>query len=175
MQWPITFLLLTILFYIGIQDFKHRAISWWTIPLLFILMLLLQREELSSWEWVKASLINLVFLLVNGLIITLYYSLKERKWVNIIDQKIGWGDILFMGAVSFFFSFPNMLLFMLTCLLLAILIAFIQLALLKREQNYTVPLAGIMAVVLAIVTLINSIWKLNVYRDEQWVLQYITE
>ena len=69
------------------QDCKERTISLWTIPWILITALWYAWVH-PFWEaWFLGF--NLGFLTIQLLGLTLYFSLKEGKWVNITQKYLG--------------------------------------------------------------------------------------
>ena len=127
------------------QDFKSRAIWWGLIPLLTIVVGIIGFQTIGVYLW-KAWLINGLFFGFQLLILTLYFSLKSKQFVNITNQQLGLGDILFFIPLSGLFTLPKLIPFLLGTLFLSILAV---LLLPKHRQN--IPLAGIIAFGLIII------------------------
>ncbi len=153
---PFLLLLLLIVIY---QDFKSRAIWWGLIPLLTIAVGVLGFQELGHYLW-RFWLINGLFFCLQLLVLTVYFSLKNKKITNITNRHLGLGDILFFIPLSGLFSLWNIIIFLLTILLVSI---FAALLLPKHRQN--IPLAGIFAIGLIIVLGLEwlDIIKINRY------------
>ena len=93
-----------------------------------------------------------------------YFTLKNRKWTNIINTYIGIGDILFFLILSLAFSPVNFIIFFLGSLLLTIG-GYSIYKIFKSNVNTEIPLAGTMAIILMI-CVIYSCWKtLKLYDD----------
>ncbi len=132
---------------IAYQDFKFRAISW---PLLLLLLLLL----LLTKGFQPETGINLLFVAAQLVFLTLYISLKNKRFTNIIDTYLGLGDILFLVVVCAAFSTYEFVIFYIAGLLFSLL-AFIIYRLLNRSASKEIPLAGLMSIVM-IALLINN-------------------
>lgn len=148
------------------QDFKSRQIYWFWPPLLFAVFFMESYQRLSFNELLQNIGINSLFIVVNLLMVSLYFSAKERKWINIFKQHFGWGDFLFLLAITPIFSPLNFVLFFVISLILigllhAILITFGQLVI------TTVPLAGWLSVLLVIALLLNAfLFNINPLNDD---------
>jgi hypothetical protein len=81
----------------------------------------------------------------------LYFILKHKKWINMTDQYIGWGDVLFMLAIVPLFSPLSYMLFYVTSLLMTIILVLI--AQLIHKRMTFIPLAGIQACCLIVLLL----------------------
>ena len=97
--------------------------------------------------------------------ITVYFSVKERTFVNIINTKIGIGDVLFFIACAFIFSLPNFILFFTFSLLAsALIVALFQ----KSIGKQNIPLAGIMSVFLGLISLVGQWTPYDLTRSQEW-------
>jgi hypothetical protein len=84
------FILFVLLITIAIQDFKYRAIIWIIFPALFISCIVLGLIDYKS-TLLQAVLSNVCFLLVQLLLLSVYFFLKNKKIINIINLHIGLG------------------------------------------------------------------------------------
>ena len=136
------------------QDFKFRAISWYLPPLIFMLLggAILYEEGLQPfWE---NLFFNSIFILLNLIIVLLYFSLKQKKLINIFQSHLGLGDILFFFSLSPIFAPINFMIFFVICLL--IIIVFSILYLFKtKSTNQSIPLAGWMSIQFSIVLIFD--------------------
>lgn len=134
---------------IAYEDFKHRAISWYLLPVLGIVFLAASFRQFPLSEIATEFFINFSFVAAQLLLLTVYFSIKERKPVNIIKKHIGMGDILFFIALCAAFSPVNFLVFYVSGLAVTLLGAGIY-HLLSRKSIMEIPLAGGFAVLLII-------------------------
>lgn len=146
------------------QDFKQRAISWWILPVMLISYLAYSNQPMD--ELFNSLFLNLLFLTVNFLVLTIYFSLKASSLVNIIDSKIGLGDVLFFIVSAFIFSLPNFILFFTFSLLISVITALVFKTKM-RERN--IPLAGIMSVILFLISASDRLFSFNFMRNEEWI------
>lgn len=162
----IFFALAIILFFISYEDFKHRAVTWW----LFLLLLLtgiFYSNQFTIWEyWLKFFGINLTFLAVQLLFITLYFSIKNQAFVNITDSLLGWGDVLFMLCSCCFFALPYFMLFHIGSLIFSLFVVLLF-PVLKIKG---IPLAGLQSGVLGIVLIFFSIFQINPFDYSGFML-----
>lgn len=125
-----------------IQDFRERAISWWTLPWVLL------GGVYSAWSselWEPWFLLfNGGFILIQLLGVSLYFSIKHKTWVNITQHHLGLGDILFFFAITPLFSPVHFCSFFIGSLLLTLLVAGIYHLLVKHIK--TIPLAGAMSI-----------------------------
>lgn len=151
------------------QDFKERLISWWLVPLLFVSFVLGHYSE-SVMESLTKVVSNWSFLLLQYLLLSLYFSIKQKVWVNIANQYIGWGDIWFLVMIAFAFSFIHFILVFVSGLVFSLLLFFI-LKSTKIIKQKTVPLAGTFSVYLIIIHLGAYFAHYNLMSDEGLIIQ----
>lgn len=134
-------LLLGLLGIVSYQDFRERAISWWLIPLLLITCFGIQQYTLGYNLWFGVF-VNSFFLLAQLLGLSLYFSIKHRKFVNITKEYLGIGDILFFIPLCFLFSPLHFIVFFISSFIFILLGYFLWRVFQPIE---TIPLAGALA------------------------------
>lgn len=163
--------IILVLSIITYQDFKERKISWVTLPVLSCLFI---AETLISAPLLQLYFIqlgsNLLFILIQLSTLFIYFSLKAGKFINIINSKIGIGDILFFVTIAFAFSTINFILFYVGSLLF-ITILFLVLKLLFKNVSVEIPLAGAMAALLIIWYLLKMTHPSSQFFFESLFLQ----
>ncbi|WP_169668979.1 hypothetical protein [Flavivirga algicola] len=102
---------------------------------------------------------NFVFLLINISGLTLYFSIKEKVFVNPIDRFIGLGDIVFFIAITPLFKLETFIPFFIVGLLFSLLLYAIILLFKKIK---TIPLAGYLALYLVINIVIQNVFNINI-------------
>lgn len=169
-QISIIFILLAIF----IQDLKSRTVYWFWFPLLVCLFVIEGRfvhHQSVNMQWQSAST-DLLFIGVQLLLVTLYFSIKHKQWVNISRELLGWGDILFLVSMAFYLSILNYLLFYISSLL--IICAFV---LIKRvfsvKNNQQIPLAGLQALILIVFLVVQLLDKTIDLTSDNWLLHYL--
>lgn len=154
------------------QDLRYRAVYWWCFPVIFVLLLVLTREN-ADWHSVVAnSLYNVAFLLLQLVVLTVYFSFRQRKLVIITKGLLGWGDILLLLCLAFYFSPLTYLLFYVSSLIIVLLFTLL-IRLKDKEAGMKVPLAGLQALLFAI--LLVADWNssfINTASDD-WLLYLI--
>ncbi len=128
---------------IAYQDFKQRSVH--VVLFLFLAVLLLglnltQHNWQSSYPSIIANTLFLVFQM-GGILI--YFRVKEGEWGQIMDRKLGWGDIVFLLCIILYMPFMVFFLFHLLSLIAVLLIAIVNKSW-KDPQN-GIPLAGCQA------------------------------
>ena len=123
------------------EDFRFRAIHWYWLALLGIFAFFYSTSSTTD------ILANLGFLMIQITGLTLYFSIKNKRIVNIIDSQIGLGDLLFFIPLCLLFKPANFLSFFVISLLGSLIgFIFIQKFWLKKIE--TIPLAGCMSIFL---------------------------
>jgi hypothetical protein len=138
-------LLFVPLLMMAIEDFRHRAIHW--------VWLLVLSGGIISYSHFKIGhfVANIVLVVLQLMVLTLYFSIKSKKLVYLPAGHLGWGDILFYVPLSLFFSTENLIVFTVGSLLLTLL-CFVAYHLNHPVPTITVPLAGCMSLCLVAVT-----------------------
>ncbi|RKR09087.1 hypothetical protein C8C83_0687 [Flavobacterium sp. 90] len=131
-----------------IQDWKFRRIHIVLPLLIFSLSIFLIVPKTDNLA--KIIIFNLGFFLITLGILTIYMSVKSKKFLNPFHYYFGLGDLLFYAAVSPLFLLKNYILFFIGSLLFAILMQFVLKKIIKEE---TVPLAGFSSLFLFIIIL----------------------
>lgn len=130
---------------LAFQDIKTRQISLYVLLLWLGVALAIVFQKYPVKEVGFNTLVNGSFVLIVFLILTAYFSAKEKQIVNIIDKYIGLGDLAFFLLLGVCFSPANYLLFF-TCGLFLTLVGSVLLQLFYRNTAPEIPLAGAFAV-----------------------------
>jgi len=154
-----------LLLIIASQDFRYKGISWYFFPFLLLLIILMGLHNISLYTWSWYLLINLLFIFLNLLFLTIYFSFKQKKIANIFNTYIGVGDILFFVISATYFSPFWFLLFFVSGLLLTLIVSLFYFAVTKNSSTL-IPLAGAMALLLILFIGIKTFWHINFYNDQ---------
>lgn len=141
-------ILLFCLIILFIQDWKYRKIHLVLPLVIFAVSFFL--IPVKKYDLAEIVLYNTIFFIITLGILTLYMSLKSKKFLNPFLHYFGLGDLLFYISIAPLFILKNYILFFILSLLFAILL---QLGLKKFMKENTVPLAGFSALFLIIVLL----------------------
>lgn len=144
-MWLIT-LTIPILLIICFQDFKNREIYWWLPVVLFLAELLLSLFSGNIKVTTGLILKNTILLITQYCFLVLYFSIKKKKLTSVADEFLGWGDILFLLAITPVFAPLNMMGFLILSICLSLILFLIKQK--KNEEQYLIPFAGVMSVVL---------------------------
>ncbi|MFB9108528.1 hypothetical protein ACFFVK_08055 [Flavobacterium gyeonganense] len=145
-------ILLFCLIVIFFQDIKYRRIHIILPIVIFGISFLI--VPLKKYDLVEIFLFNTGFFFITLGILTLYMSLKSKKFLNPFEHYFGLGDLLFYVAITPLFLLKNYILYFILSMLFAILM---QLGLKKFIKEETVPLAGFSALFLFIILLKDSL------------------
>ena len=125
-----------------------------------------------SINWM-VTLINLLLISFQLLLLTLYFSLKEKRLVYLPDVYLGWGDILFFIPLCIWFSTGNLVLFFIIGFL-GTLVGFVIFRLFRADASPFIPLAGCLSIFLLFLMGLHCCHLFN-FEDENlmyWVVQY---
>lgn len=166
----LSLILLLLLF---IQDAKSREVHWLLFPFLALVFMWMRLvSDGFSIAYFEGVLENNIFLALQGILLSCYFSLKNRRWTNITNQLLGLGDILFLVSVTFCFSLLSYIVFYVVSLSVVMLIWFMWQAL-QSEKDKKIPLAGLQALLLAF--FLTAAWwicLLNLTNDD-WIVRII--
>jgi hypothetical protein len=125
------------------QDLTRRAILWIVFPAGFVVFFMMGILKIEAREYLINILLNFLFVLILLTLSTVYFSIKKRKPVNVIDKYFGMGDFLFLVILCTVFSPVNFIIFLTGCFFL-ILLLYLIVAIFKHSDRQ-IPLAGLMA------------------------------
>lgn len=180
MEW-LKILSLLALVAIFVQDMTTRSVYWLLFPLLTGSLLALRSAE-SAAVTGKAILVNYGFLLVQLSLVSVYFSLKRGRWVNITNDLLGWGDVLFLACIACYLSVLNFLFFYMTSLTLAVFFGLIlqlrgdsKKQLLVNSNVLKIPLAGLQSLLFGLFLTLDW-WNLHFdATSDNWLLKLISK
>ncbi|MFN8711807.1 MAG: hypothetical protein ACK5Z2_03060 [Bacteroidota bacterium] len=153
---------------IAVQDVRHRAFVWWLLPLLLAALLVLSLQQVTFQELWPSLLINFGFIGIQLLLLFLWFSLRERKWIKLIDTHIGLGDILLLTCLAAAFSPANFILFVVGGLIFSLCIVLVYRSI-NRKASPLIPLAALLAVPMALCVAAVPLFDINLHNDS-WML-----
>lgn len=129
-----------VLIAIATEDFKYRVvhIGWLTA---FLLLIGSYARYNFSETWLNNAIGNGLFLGLQMLCLTLYFSIRNKKFTNILNTYLGVGDVFFMIAICPLFSLTIFLYTWIFSLLIILIISFLWLRF-RPNPDFTIPLAG---------------------------------
>lgn len=123
------------------EDFRYRMIhAYW---LLVWGVCILYFKDIQ-WMEVGANALFLLFLMAT---LTLYFSAKAKQWVNIINEYLGLGDVLFFIPLTLLFPLEELVQFFIVSSSFCLVLAYL-LGKLFPNNDQSIPLAGGMSVCL---------------------------
>jgi cytochrome c biogenesis protein CcdA len=146
---------ITILGWIGYQDFKSRNIYWFLFPLLLLFGLISKTlsNELHWFQW----LLSLSFVAFQVGIVMLYGRIKFKKWsLSNFESLMGWGDICFFVAMIPFFEFRQYLIVFTMGLMSSLLLQKLF-DRIRKHKSQEIPLAGWLSIFTGLVLIIQRI------------------
>lgn len=147
------------------EDFKYRAVSWWLFVLLAAMVFFVEYQQFSFIDFSM----NAGFVLIQLLVLTIYFSIKEKKKVNLLTRHLGLGDILFWIILCLLFSPANFTLFFMVSMMFVMIVVGIWKMAKLNPVMITVPLAGIQAAVLLALLFIQLLSNEIQFRDDRWI------
>jgi hypothetical protein len=169
----IKIIILVVLAVVAVQDILSRSVYWIVFPLLatlFVVLRLLSHQSLSAiWQ---PTIINSGFLMLQLLLVSAWFSLKQGVWINITTKLLSWGDILFLLCTAFYLSVTSFLFFYMTSLISVLIIWFVW-QLISSKKDKQIPLAGFQALLLMLF-LAGDWWVLQLHiTNDDWLLNLI--
>lgn len=165
-------LIVAVLLFIFYQDMRYRAVYWIVFPLLLLLMIVVVVKNQTIQDLFISSSYNIGFLLAQLVLLFVYFSVKERRLVNITSGYLGWGDILFLLCIAFYLSPFNYLIFYIASLLVVLCFSLI-IYYLKPAKESKIPLAGLQAIMFSLLFLAD--WRIDNFNmtNDHWLLNYL--
>jgi hypothetical protein len=156
--------LLALLIY---QDFTQRAVSWILLFLLIPCQFGLTYLTIGIEELFFNLEVNMMLLIFQFLLLTVYFSLRIRSLTNIINKFIGIGDLFFFVFLSMAFSPFNFILFFILSLLLILIVYAI--AVRGRIKQYRIPLLGNMSIIYLVMLAVEQLSCFDRF-DDTWAV-----
>lgn len=156
---------------IAVQDVRRRAFVWWLLPLLLIALLMLSLQQISFQELWPSFLVNIGFIGIQLLLLFIWFSLRERKLIRLVDTHIGLGDILLLACLAAAFSPVNFILFVAGGLIFSLIIVLIYRSI-NRNTSPLIPLAALLAVPMVLCIAAVPLFNINLHNDS-WMLSFI--
>ncbi len=144
------------------QDFKDREVS-----LLAFVGVLLSLGYITYPNnvtyWMLNSGVNILFIVLQLFTSFAIISIRKKKITNIVNTHIGLGDVLMLLILAITFSAPVFLLVTLVSCITALLQALVMR--IVKGGNGTIPLAGVMALVLVGMLGLKYLFQINDLYD----------
>jgi hypothetical protein len=107
---------------------------------------------------ITVLLANVIFLLLTLILLVLYMSIKNRRFLNPFANYFGIGDLLFFLAITPLFYTYNFILYFIFSMIFS---ALLQVIFGKLMKIKTVPLAGFSALFLVLVIIKDLVFSFN--------------
>jgi len=156
---------------IAYQDFKYKSVSWLLFPVLLIISFFISVLQIKFNRLFISFFYNFSFITLQLIILTIYFSLKKKRFVSIINNFLGLGDVLFLIAVAFLFLPVNFILFNITGFFFTLLI--FSFALFGKSTHYRIPLAGTLSFLLNVLIVLKVLFNLDFLLNESIFFQLI--
>ena len=155
------------------QDFRSRMVYIFWFPVLIVSFLIIHFQNELPYLIIKKSIFfNLLFLVIQFLVLTIYFSLREKTWINITRDLLGLGDIFFIMSVAFYFSFINFFLFYLSSLIYAIVAWTLWLSITNKKDT-RIPLAGLQGVFFIFFVLGDWFYTSISLTSDNWIYNFL--
>jgi hypothetical protein len=139
------------------EDMRSRMVHWFWFPLLAAGLVALRYRLGEGLPAIAlSSAVSFAFIVVQLLLVSLYFSLKAKRWVNITENLLGWGDVLLLVSLAFYFTLPVLTMFYISSLII-ILIGWIIYQRVLPQPSKFIPLAGLQAAMLLLTVLVQWI------------------
>ncbi|GGX27281.1 hypothetical protein [Aquimarina muelleri] len=138
------------------QDITSRHIHIVLPILIFGISFYLNMDVIDYLDIIKST----SFLVINFIVITVYFTIKKTKLLNPFKHYIGIGDLLFLIGVTPMFSFRNYVLFFITGMLFTLIIYAIFK---KKYKQDTIPLAGYLSIFALILIVVDFSFPINLF------------
>jgi hypothetical protein len=165
----LTFFIMITLLMIAVQDFRERMVSLFLFPCLSLLFFLYSALYLSFREQLINFAITAGFMVLQYTMVTIYFSIKAGRAINLLKQHIGSGDVLFLLVLCLLLSPVNYFVFYLFSLL-AVLIYELPRHLIQADREYKIPLAGIQSLLLSVWICLHAFCRcFDLTNDENFI------
>ncbi len=158
-SYSMLFALMLLAFY---QDWRERGIHYLLFPLILFISLILFWRSGFPWSIIgsNALFLSVVFIAMIG-----YVSLRNGKLTNVFKSDFGWGDVLFLFAITPLFAPQNFILFFISGMILS---GIFHLLIGQRVSDSRIPLAGYLANYIVLICSVNLVFGMNL-RYMMWI------
>lgn len=142
MIWLLTIFSSLVSFVIIYQDFNKRRINL-LLTLFFILLIFITYYlQYQAIQLLFNCVFSLIYLLLCYFIIRLYFNLKGKRGIPIVDQMVGWGDIILLIAIGSTLEPDHMIYFFAASFISALIFHLII-----SSKNKSIPLAAYLLII----------------------------
>lgn len=154
------------------EDFRSKSLPLWLLVLIIIGVLYYTISAIGFNMFIINFGLNMLLLLLQLVAVFFYFSLKHKKFVNVIDTYIGLGDILFFISCAVVFAPINFLIFQITSLLIAAAFFGLYFLILKPSIRF-IPLAGVQALLLIFIIIAKQFGLPFNFFDDSTIIQFL--
>lgn len=155
-------ILIALLLHISYQDFKSRTIYWIGIPIILIIYAFLVGFYKVYIPDVYEIVLNIGIISLQLVFVWIYFKISTPDEKGFIDTKLGLGDVLLLYSLVFIFAPVALIIFELVVCVFSLFISLITYQLRKLSKPLTIPFAGNLSLVTAIV------FMLELYSGHTW-------
>lgn len=160
---------LLVLMFIFYQDQRYRAVYWICFPLLGTLLLLLKASSTGFQIGLTEAGYGLSFFIIQLLLLSVYFSIKHQRLINITHQHLGLGDILLLLVIPFYLSPGNYVLFYVVSLIVVLVYTLCTWTSNKGERSKHIPLAGLQALLLCMLMVVGFLYPDFTLYNDNWI------
>lgn len=141
-------ILLIPLVVLTISDIRHREVSvlWLAVFMAATVTVSLYVNGLG--QSLQNTVFNLLILLYMTLGIAIYLRVRYKKWISPFNEHIGWGDIVFFGAVSPLFDTQGYIILLVVSSMAGFL-AGVIIKHMMSDKAVTIPMISVVGIVLS--------------------------
>ncbi len=159
---------------IAFQDFRNRQIHWFLLPIFGIGLFFLNFSRIGLRATLYNFFENVLFLFLVFVFTYIYFIIKKRKFIKLVDNYIGLGDILFLVVIAIYFT-PFIFVFFFIFSMLLTLLIFGAIHIFKNLEFSTIPLAGLIAIYMIPVITISFFNKFIDFQISNIIFNFIVD
>lgn len=153
------------------EDLKDRAIHTFLPILLFVCLVAKYYHPALQASYIQTIVINIAFLIVQMLLAILFFTVREKRLVNIFNSYFGTGDVLFLLSICPAFSTVNFIAFYTISLSIIATLYFVANTIKWVDSNHPIPLAGLQAILFIIISC-AEIYSKQFSLGKDWIVPH---
>ena len=165
-------LVIGILILLFAQDMRWRAVYWWMYPVLLACLLADRLQAVASMDILRDGGWNLAFLGIQYLLLSVYFLIRKGRWIVLTRSYLGWGDILLLLCLCCYLPPLYVFLFYMLSLIVVLALSAIVIST-RRHPGWKIPLAGLQALMLAMLLLWNLTGEGISLNHDEWLLMVL--
>jgi hypothetical protein len=168
----ISVIIIILLALIAYSDFKERLVPVWLFLALALLLGIQGLLNLPLKKFAGNFSINMVIIAFMLTFVNLYFWIKTRRLIDVLDNYLGRGDLVFMIISGVYFS-PFLFVGFQVVSILLLLFFFGIYILFTRSKKFPVPMAGGQAILLLVLESSKLAGLRSVQYHDNFVLNYL--